>query len=185
VLACTLCLSFIARLNRSFNGLRKGSRWLALNNARIWGLRPQPPNLYISAQMRRSNFDRPGLEAVFDDIITGSGVHRSRHDLVIDGRDVTGEFLPALARNGFSAMTVGDVIVQPGERVPAFYIKGSTAYFGWIFWEKFSESKLRKLWGSVVRNAKGDWAIQIPAGRTTTIHAGLSLKIEMDIENPR
>lgn len=82
-------------------------------------------------------------------------------------------------------MTVGDVDVQPGERVPAFYIKSSTAYFGWIFWEKFSDLKLRKLWGSVVRNAKGDWAIQIPAGRGTKIHAGLSLKIEMDIENPR
>lgn len=135
--------------------------------------------------MRQSDFDPLGLEAVFDDIITGSGVHRSKHELVIDGRDVTGRFQSALARNGFSAMTVGDVDLQPGERVPAFYIRGSTAYFGWIFWEKFSDLKLRKLWGSVVRNAKGDWAIQIPAGRTTTIHAGLSLKIEMDIENPR
>jgi hypothetical protein len=43
---------------------------------------------------------------------------------------------------------------------------------------------MRKLWGSVVRNKKGDWAIQIPPTKPTTIYANPLLKIEMDIEHP-
>ncbi len=134
--------------------------------------------------MERLTVDRVKLDAVFDDIITGRGVHRSKHELTFDGRDVTEDFLAALERHGYVPTTVGEVVVQPGERVPAFYIKESTAYFGWVFWEKFTQWKLRKLWGSVVRNKKGDWAIQLPPNKPTTIYANSALKIEMDIEHP-
>lgn len=81
-------------------------------------------------------------------------------------------------------MRVQDAAVEPGERAPGFYIDKATAYFGWVFWEKFTQLKLRKLFGSVVRNNKGDWAIQIPPQRKTVIYVNMSLKTEMDIENP-
>jgi hypothetical protein len=44
--------------------------------------------------------------------------------------------------------------------------------------------KLRKLFGSVVRNAKGDWAVQIPPQRKTVIYANVIQKSGMNIENP-
>lgn len=140
--------------------------------------------LPIFSLMEQPVVNRSRLDAAFDDIITGTGVHRSKHELIIDRNDVTFHFLAALKRHGYFPTTVGDVDVQPGERVPAFYIEKSTAYFGWVFWEKFTQWKLRKLWGSVVRNKKGDWAIQIPPAKSTTIYANSQLKIEMDIEHP-
>ena len=99
-------------------------------------------------------------------------------------KDLSLDFLDALQRHGYRPMLVQDVAVEPGERVPAFYIDEATAYFGWVFWEKFTQLKLRKLFGSVVRNEKGDWAIQIPPQRKTVIYANMGLKTEMDIENP-
>jgi hypothetical protein len=95
--------------------------------------------------------------------------------MCIRDRLKTHRFLPTI---------VGEVDIRPGERVPAFYIDGTTAYFGWVFWEKFSQLKLRKLFGSVVRNEKGDWAIQIPPQRKTVIYANRDLTSEMDIDNP-
>lgn len=124
------------------------------------------------------------LSEVFTDIIEGRIVKRSKHDLVWNGRDVSLEFLEALKRHGYRSMLVQQVEVQPGERIPAFVIDNNTAYFGWVFWEKFSQLRLRKLFGSVVRNAKGDWAIQISEKRMTVIHANPALRMEMDIDNP-
>ncbi len=117
-------------------------------------------------------------------IIEGKTVKRSRHDLHYRGRDVTPFFLEELEKNGYRATTVDEVHVQPGERAPAFYIDKGVAYFGWVFWEQFTSWKVRKLWGSVIKNKKGDWDIQIPATRNTTILANESLKIEMDIDHP-
>ena len=134
--------------------------------------------------MEPTQVTRTTLDEAFADIITGSGVHRSKHELSLDGRDVTFQFVAALKRHGYFPTTVADVDVQPGERVPAFFIKESTAHFGWVFWEQFTQWKLRKLWGSVVRNKKGDWAIQIPPNKPTTIYANDDFKIEMDIDRP-
>ena len=80
--------------------------------------------------------------------------------------------------------TVERVDVRPGERVPAFYIDNTVAYFGWVFWEQFTSWKIRKLWGSVIKNERGDWDIQIPPTRITVIYANESLKLEMDIDHP-
>jgi hypothetical protein len=124
------------------------------------------------------------LRAVFAEIIGGKSVKRSVHELRWGSRDVTLEFVDALAESGYRPMTVGDVPAGPGERVPAFFIDGGTAYFGWVFWEKFSTLKLRKLFGSVARNGKGDWAVQIPEKRLSVIYANPSAKGEMDIDNP-
>ena len=124
------------------------------------------------------------LDAAFSDFITGQGVERVKLELTIDGRPVVQEFLAALEKHNFAAGTVTGTLVQPGERVPAFFIKDSTAFFGCVFWEKFTEMKFRKLWGSSHRNKKGDWAVQIPSGKATTIYANPSLKTEMDIDHP-
>lgn len=123
------------------------------------------------------------LREIFSDIIEGNTVKRSKHDLRWDQRDVSVEFIQALSEHGYIPMIVTQINVAPGERVPAFFIDDGFAYFGWVFWEKFSQLRLRKLFGSVVRNAKGDWAVQIPDKRKTVIYANQSLKMEMDIDN--
>ena len=124
------------------------------------------------------------LEEAFRDFITGRGAERAKLDLIHEGLVVVDDFLGALQRLQFTPTTVAEVPVDPGERVPAFYIKDSTAFFGWVFWEKFTEKKLRKLWGSVVRNTRGDWLFQIPPNKTTTIYANMSLKTGMDLDHP-
>lgn len=124
------------------------------------------------------------LNETLADIVTGRGVKRARHELHLDGRSVVDEFIARLTENGYHPTTVGAVDVQIGERVPAFYIEQTTAYFGWVFWEKFTDQKARKLWGSVVRNAKGDWAIQIPPTKPIPIYANPNAKIDMDADNP-
>ena len=124
------------------------------------------------------------MDAAFSDFITGQGVERVKLVLTIDGRLVVQEFLAMLEKHNFAAGTVEAIMVYPGERVPAFLIKDETAYFGWVFWEKFTEKKFRKLWGSAFRNKKGDWALQIPSGKSTSIYANPSLKTEMDLDHP-
>lgn len=127
---------------------------------------------------------RQVLDDALTDIVTGRGVTRGRHELVLDGRPVVDEFTDCLRAHGFIRTTVGDVSVDIGERVPAFFLEGTTAWFGWIFWEKFTDTKARKLWGSVVRNQKGDWAIQIPPTKTAPVYANLAGKIDMDADRP-
>lgn len=124
------------------------------------------------------------LREVLSDIIEGKIVKRARHELRWDMRDVSMEFVEVLQESGYQPMIVDQANVQPGERMPAFYLENGVAYFGWVFWEKFSQLRLRKLFGSVVRNAKGDWAVQIPPQRKTIIYVNPRLKSEMDIESP-
>lgn len=124
------------------------------------------------------------IKEVLRDIVEGRIVKRAKHELRWENRDVTREFIEALQQAGYASMLVRNIDVQPGERVPAFFVDDSTAYFGWVFWEKFSHLRLRKLFGSVVRNSSGDWAIQIPEKRNSVIYANSALKSEMDIENP-
>ncbi len=117
-----------------------------------------------------------------DAIVQGRMVKRGRHELVFEGRDVTPLFLTRLAANGFEQSTVDRVPCEPGERVPGFYIEGGIAWFGWTFWEFFTAERRRKLWGSVVKNAKGDWQIQLTPRGNDTIYSNTSLKIPMDGE---
>jgi hypothetical protein len=127
---------------------------------------------------------QPELQAILRDIIEGKIVKRSKHELRWETLDLSLDFIKALQEAGYKQMIVQSVELQPGERVPAFYVDGGVAYFGWVFWEKFSQLKLRKLFGSVVRNTKGDWAVQISDKRRSVIYANPDLKSEMDIENP-
>jgi len=124
------------------------------------------------------------IRDAFRAIIDGRTVKRAKHLLVMDDRDLTGLFIDELKMCGYHPGTVAQISVQPGERVPAFYLQAQTAYFGWVFWEQFTSWKLRKLWGSVIRNSRGDWDIQLaPAGRAT-IYANETLKLTMDIDHP-
>jgi len=117
-------------------------------------------------------------------IVEGKAVKRIRHDLIHEGRDLTHAFIEELTSNGYHPARIADVRTEPGERVPAFYIEDGVAYFGWVFWEQFTSTRLRKLWGSVLKNKRGDWDIQIPATRTTIVYANESQRLEMDIDHP-
>lgn len=118
------------------------------------------------------------------DIVEGRSVKRSKHELIYQGKPVTDAFIETLRLHHYLPVTVGEVEINPGERLPAFYIDGDTAYFGWVFWEKFTELRLRKLFGTVVRNAKGDWLIQLPPQSPKIIYVNRSSIFEMDIDRP-
>ncbi len=138
---------------------------------------PKPP--------RRGNDDADSrLREALADIVSGRSVKRAVHPVEYEGRDLTAMFAAQLAAQGYLPTTVAAVGVSPGERVPAFYIDQKIAYFGWVFWEQFTSWKIRKLWGSITRNARGDWEIQISEKSPSVIHANSALKIEMDIEHP-
>ena len=122
------------------------------------------------------------LISAVDGIITGKLVNRSVHELAYDGKDVTGLFVERLSFHGYTPMKVGDVEVGAGYRIPAFVIRDGTAYFGWVFVEQFTEKKSRKLFGSVVRNRKGDWSIQIPHNSQEIVYANCGEKVEMENE---
>ncbi|MGA9407441.1 MAG: hypothetical protein WBW71_09950 [Bacteroidota bacterium] len=131
----------------------------------------------------RSQLDKR-LRDAFKEIIDGKTVTRSKHELVFGGVDVSNVFVDELNKKKYLPATVDDIQCTQGARVPAFYIEELQAYFGWVLWEKFSERRLRKLFGSTVRNEKGDWAIQIPAGSRKTVYANITLTLEMDIDHP-
>ena len=107
---------------------------------------------------------------------------RNVHQLLYEGKDVTKLFIEALMNQNFVSKTVAQINVEEGKRVPAFYIDEYTAYFGWVFWERLTSWKGRKIFGSVLRNKKGDWHIQISSAKEIIIFANENLKIEMDIE---
>ena len=128
--------------------------------------------------------DRNIIDAL-DAIIQGKVVTRNRHNLIYDNRDLSAIFVERLAINGYLPQTVRNASCAPGERIPAFYLEKSVAYFGWIFWEQFTSRKMRKLWGSVVKNPKGDWQIQIPVSIDSLLYANEKWKREMDILHPQ
>lgn len=122
------------------------------------------------------------IEAI-DEIISGKNVKRFVHDLHFDGRDLAGLFAERLVNAGFVETTVGDVDVGFDERVAAFLVRDSKAYFGWVFRERFTEKKSRKLFGSAARNSKGDWTIQLPFNSREIIFVRYSEKLEMELDS--
>ncbi len=122
------------------------------------------------------------LEQALRDLVRGDGVHRATHTLEVDGRDVSALFLRILNAEGFCESRIDEIDIEPGERVPAFYVDGVHAHFGWVFWEIFSEDRRRKLFGSQARNEKGDWAIML--ARSARVHACLRRKESMDVQRP-
>ncbi len=121
------------------------------------------------------------LSLAVDDLILGRGVKRGRHLLSQDLEPLFLERLPAL---GFTETTVGTVVIDVGVRVPAWLLSPGRADFGTVFWEIFTDRFRRRLYGSEVRNAKGDWDVQIPPSSTRRIWAGLHLRESYDPSRP-
>jgi len=124
------------------------------------------------------------IEEALHQLIRGTGVRRASHELRYDGEDVTPHFLRALAEEGYGETGLDAVKIEPGERVPAFYIKNARAHFGWVFWEIFFPGRMRKIYGSTHRNEKGDWAIILGKGSKERIHTNPALQELMDPERP-
>jgi len=120
------------------------------------------------------------IEEIFEEIISGR-FNISKVELVYDSIDLTEIFIKKLEKLNFIPKKVKDVEVELGFRVPAFYLKNREAFFGWVFWEIFTETKKRKLFGSVLKNQRGDWEIQITENENTIIYVNELNKIEIDL----
>ena len=119
--------------------------------------------------------------AVLDDLILGRGVRRGRHELPPAAFPFLRERLAAC---GFVPTVVAAVQIEVGVRVPAWLLRPPLADFGTVFWEIFTPGKRRKLFGSEVRNRKGDWDIQLSPGSEATIWVNRSLAERYDASRP-
>jgi hypothetical protein len=102
------------------------------------------------------------LVTALDDLILGRGVARGRHSMRHAGRLVRAELEERLLANGFRPMTVREAEIEAGEKIPAFYLHGEIADFGYIRWEIFTPRSRRKLFASEYRRPdNSEWALQI------------------------
>ncbi len=118
---------------------------------------------------------------VFQDIILGRGVKRIVHDLQLDGHDHSHLFIEQLNACGYKLIPLKSIDPGIGYRIPGFYLMDGKAYFGYLFWEVFSPTRKRKIWGSVKRNKRGDWAVILPGNSTKMIYLNPSIRQEVDI----
>jgi hypothetical protein len=122
------------------------------------------------------------LAAALDDLILGRGVARGRHSMRFLGRIVRKEMEERLAANGFRPMTVREAQIEPGERIPAFYVHGDAADFGYIRWEIFTPRSRRKLFHSEYRRPDNDeWDVQLNLSSLETIWASPERKERHDV----
>ena len=119
--------------------------------------------------------------SALDDLILGRGVKRGRHTIP---PELIGLFPERLAALGFVPATVKEIAIEVGTRVPAWLFRPPVADFGTIFWEVFTERAKRKLFGSEVRNAKGDWEIQLYPTHAETLFANPALAETYDAGRP-
>jgi hypothetical protein len=122
------------------------------------------------------------LEALHD--LAEGRVHRSRHDLVVDGRDLTGDFEGVLRARGYRAARLRELEVPKGVRFPAFFLQAGTATFGHVFREKFTEGEDRVLFGSVVRDAIGDWSVMLTRRSPEILWVDLARGTPFDEDRP-
>ncbi len=124
------------------------------------------------------------ITEVLDDIILGRGVKRSIHDIEYDGKLYVDLFIQRLQLYKYRPQPVYEIEIKVGQRAPAFYIQGRMVIFGYVFWEVFSTKRKRKLWGSVVRNEKGDWKYTLPGNSEQVVFVNLDQALDMDIGWP-
>ncbi|MBN2425618.1 MAG: hypothetical protein JXR46_15600 [Calditrichaceae bacterium] len=122
------------------------------------------------------------LAEVFDDIILGRGVKQVMHDLEYDHKVYASLFVQRLRIYKYHPVSIKNVSLRTGYRIPAFYLNGKFAVFGYIFWESFPgvENK-QKIWESVVRNSNGDCRYILPDSNNQVVFANLS---RIEPENP-
>lgn len=121
------------------------------------------------------------LTAVFDDIILGNGVKRIVHDLTLNGKDYSGLFKERLQVLGYKPVVLKDTDVAIGVRYPGFHLMDQKAWFGHLFWEVFTETRKRKIWGSVIRNSKGDWKYILSGKSSKKVYLNLNKPQAVDI----
>jgi len=121
------------------------------------------------------------ITEILDDIILGRGIKQCVHDLEYGEAVFTSLFIERLRLYRFHPMILNEVHINTSIRVPAFYISGKTAIFGHVFWEIFSEKKKRKLWGSTVRNEKGDWKYVLNSDSKEVLFVNMSSAEEFDL----
>ena len=127
----------------------------------------------------------PELSDALDDLILGRGVARGRHSLRWKGRLVASELEERLVANGFARTTVRDAAIEPGEKIPAFYLDATkeTADFGYIRWEIFTPRSRRKLFASEYRRPDNqEWAVQLNLSSPETVWANPSAREKHDVE---
>lgn len=121
------------------------------------------------------------ISEILDDIILGRGVKRAVHDLEYDNTLYTGLFIDRLRLYKFQPIAMRDIHIEVGCRAPAFLISGRTAIFGYVFWELFSPTKKRKIFGSVARNEQGDWKYMLSGNSEQVVFINLDKKEEVDV----
>ena len=121
------------------------------------------------------------IEDAFNDIILGNGVKRAVHDLIFDNIDYSYLFINCLNQNNFLPVPLKNIELEIGIRYPGFYIINSIAYFGYLFWEVFSAARKRKIWGSVIRNKKGDWKYILPGNSSKIVYLNKDKAQAIDI----
>ncbi|MEO6323721.1 MAG: hypothetical protein ABIT01_08275 [Thermoanaerobaculia bacterium] len=119
--------------------------------------------------------------SAIDDLILGRGVRRGRHELDDDAFEL---FRSRLQQHGFQLTTVGEVAIEIGVRVPAWYLRKPIVDFGMIFWEVFTPRAKRKLFASDLRNEKGDWDIQLYPTSTETLYVNRDQPESYDASRP-
>ena len=123
------------------------------------------------------------LSDALDDLILGRGVARGRHELEHRGRPVREEFLERLRANGFRPMTVRDAPIEPGEKIPAFYLDVGAVDFGWFRWEIFTPKSRRKLFASERRRTdNSEWAVQLNLSSAEAAWGSPERKERHDVE---
>jgi len=123
------------------------------------------------------------LSDALDDLILGRGVARGRHSLTHQGRPVRAEFEERLRENGFAPSTVRAAEIEAGEKVPAFYLHGDTADFGYIRWEIFTPRSRRKLFASEYRRPDNqEWGIQLNLASPEKVWASPSRRERHDVD---
>jgi hypothetical protein len=123
------------------------------------------------------------LSDTLDDLILGRGVARGRHDLRWRGRLVAAELAERLAANGFAKTTVRDAAIEPGEKIPAFYVHDETVDFGYIRWEIFTPRSRRKLFASEYRRPDNqEWAVQLNLSSPEEVWANPAAKEKHDVQ---
>ena len=123
------------------------------------------------------------LSDALDDLILGRGVARGRHSLTHQGRPVRAECEERLRENGFAPTTVRAAEIEAGEKVPAFYLHGDTADFGYIRWEIFTPRSRRKLFASEYRRPDNqEWDIQLNLASPEKVWASPSRRERHDVD---
>jgi hypothetical protein len=123
------------------------------------------------------------LSDALDDLILGRGVARGRHSLRHRGRLVRDELVERLRANGFRPMTVRETPIEPGEKIPGFFLHDEIVDFGWIRWEIFTPTSRRKLFASEHRRPDyNEWDVQLNLASTETVWARPESKERHDVE---